>query len=288
MMLEIYTGGPVVAGFEASTELYAHLGNGVFEDFASAARRGPYSAAAAAATAAAAAAAVPPAEASAMQSGVGNGASSLVENVSWKTRSGGTNATASSRGSGGVARRLSDKSHKAEEEVGQPKVGPGVTAASVADGVARAAENEAEDVALLASDSFQTTNHAVLVVGWGTFNGTKYWVAQNTWGLQWGDEGYFRMRRGVDNSAFESMVVAIDVEGALPLPLMQAADDDVAARGALRRLALRKRKLWQSLRPDDVPAPSSATRYVQMAEPRSADAFANSNLDAIAHWQYGG
>jgi cathepsin C len=45
--------------------------------------------------------------------------------------------------------------------------------------------------------------------GWGEeSNGDKYWELQNTWGSQWGEEGNFRMRRGVDDSAIESLAEA--------------------------------------------------------------------------------
>ncbi|CAK0796447.1 unnamed protein product [Prorocentrum cordatum] len=39
-------------------------------------------------------------------------------------------------------------------------------------------------------------NHAVVVVGWGSENGQDYWLIQNSWGLHWGEGGYFRLARG--------------------------------------------------------------------------------------------
>ncbi|XP_064076655.1 uncharacterized protein LOC135194777 [Vanessa tameamea] len=44
-----------------------------------------------------------------------------------------------------------------------------------------------------------TPDHAVLLVGYETDAvGNKYWLVKNSWGANWGDEGYFKMQRGVN------------------------------------------------------------------------------------------
>ena len=40
-------------------------------------------------------------------------------------------------------------------------------------------------------------NHAVLVVGYTP----DYWIIKNSWGTEWGEEGYMKMKRGVNMCA---------------------------------------------------------------------------------------
>ncbi|CAH1778641.1 unnamed protein product, partial [Owenia fusiformis] len=57
--------------------------------------------------------------------------------------------------------------------------------------------------------------HSVRIVGWGSEcssqRETKYWIVANSWGKQWGEQGYFRIQKGVNECEIESYVVGVTV-----------------------------------------------------------------------------
>merc|ERR1711935_807669 len=56
--------------------------------------------------------------------------------------------------------------------------------------------------------------HAVIMVGWGEENGIPYWVLQNSWGPDWGDNGHFKIIR--DGDVTKSCSITQYINTALP------------------------------------------------------------------------
>ncbi|KIH54441.1 papain family cysteine protease [Ancylostoma duodenale] len=49
--------------------------------------------------------------------------------------------------------------------------------------------------------------HAVKVIGWGTENGTDYWLIANSWNTDWGEDDNFRIVRRTNECGIESQMV---------------------------------------------------------------------------------
>jgi cathepsin C len=60
---------------------------------------------------------------------------------------------------------------------------------------------------VLTPPEWRKVDHSVLLVGWGYDEKLKekYWLIQNSWGSNWGDEGFFKIKRGTDELHVESM-----------------------------------------------------------------------------------
>uniref|UniRef100_A0AC35UCK2 SMB domain-containing protein n=1 Tax=Rhabditophanes sp. KR3021 TaxID=114890 RepID=A0AC35UCK2_9BILA len=60
--------------------------------------------------------------------------------------------------------------------------------------------------------------HSVRIIGWGEDESTgrvkKYWLAANSWGTHFGENGFFRILRGVNHCEIESFVIGAWGKGA--------------------------------------------------------------------------
>jgi cathepsin C len=70
--------------------------------------------------------------------------------------------------------------------------------------VAREPSSENKDIL-----PWSYTTHSILAVGWGEETGPqgeilKYWVVRNSWGKDWGTQGYAKIRRGHNDAAIET------------------------------------------------------------------------------------
>jgi hypothetical protein len=52
------------------------------------------------------------------------------------------------------------------------------------------------------------SGHAIEIVGWGEEKGKKYWIIKNSWGKDWGRDGYFYMERGNNCCYIEENCIA--------------------------------------------------------------------------------
>ncbi|XP_015203963.1 tubulointerstitial nephritis antigen-like [Lepisosteus oculatus] len=56
--------------------------------------------------------------------------------------------------------------------------------------------------------------HSVRITGWGEerdYNGQtrKYWIAANSWGRNWGEDGYFKIARGENECQIETFIIGV-------------------------------------------------------------------------------
>lgn len=46
--------------------------------------------------------------------------------------------------------------------------------------------------------TIKSGGHDIKILGWGIENGISYWLCANSWGPNWGEDGYFRIVNDLD------------------------------------------------------------------------------------------
>ncbi len=72
--------------------------------------------------------------------------------------------------------------------------------------------NPKKDIYSWNGEGEQVGGHAIEIVGWGVDSlmnpPIPFWIIKNSWGTDWGDNGYFRMKRGNNECGIEENVIA--------------------------------------------------------------------------------
>ena len=49
--------------------------------------------------------------------------------------------------------------------------------------------------------------HAIKLMGFGVENGVDYWLVANSWNDEWGDDGFFKIKKGTNECGIESPII---------------------------------------------------------------------------------
>ncbi|VDP39282.1 unnamed protein product [Heligmosomoides polygyrus] len=114
----------------------------------------------------------------------------------------------------GYATAYADDKHYGQSAYNVPKTVEGIQKEIMTNGPVEAAYTVYEDFYQYTGGVYVHTGgavvggHAVRILGWGVDNKTPYWLVANSWNTDWGENGYFRILRGVNECGIEHAIVA--------------------------------------------------------------------------------
>jgi cathepsin B len=104
--------------------------------------------------------------------------------------------------------------HRGSKSYGIPGSADAIATEIMNNGPVEAAFTVYSDFLTYKSGVYQHTTgqplggHAIKIIGWGVDSGVDYWWVANSWNNDWGDNGFFKIKKGTDECGIESQVVA--------------------------------------------------------------------------------
>ena len=124
------------------------------------------------------------------------------------------------------------------------------------------------------------TDHAVLLVGYGTENGVPYWLIKNSWSHNWGDNGFIKIKHGLCGVEKRPFVVLNKERKPLPWQLEEKAKREKEKQ---RREKLRE-QMKAELAKQDASTDSKIVRKDAIEDPDFRDIEDDEYLDDVDFW----
>lgn len=123
------------------------------------------------------------------------------------------------------------------------------------------------------------TDHAVLLVGYGTENGVPYWLIKNSWSHNWGDNGFIKIKHGL--CGVEKRPFVVLNKGRKPLPWQleeKAKKEEKQLKEKLRK------QMKAELAKQDAAYDNKIVRKDAIEDPDFRDIEDDDYLDDVDFW----